>query len=142
MAKRRWHCADRLLPSNLPEAEALAGFPVHVEADMQRAADRLLALGAKAVLMKGGRLESDRVVDPLVHDGRLERFEDARIPSRSTHGTGRTIASATAAGLAQKMRLVDAVARARASVRNAIESTPGYGCGHGPLNHAVTVRGD
>jgi hydroxymethylpyrimidine/phosphomethylpyrimidine kinase len=131
-----------LLTPNLPEAEVLAGFPVHDEASMRRAADKLLALGAKAVLMKGGHLEGDRVVDLLVHDGRVERFEDARIPSRHTHGTGCTLASATAAGLAQKMSLVDAVTRARGYVRKAIETAPGYGQGHGPLNHAVTVRSD
>jgi hydroxymethylpyrimidine/phosphomethylpyrimidine kinase len=137
---------DRLLPiaalltPNLPEAEVLAGFPVRVEADMKRAAEKLVSLGAKAVLMKGGHLEGDRVVDLLFHDGRLDRFEDARIDSRSTHGTGCTLASATAAGLGQKMSLHDAVARARSYVRDAIATAPGYGRGHGPLNHAVTVR--
>ena len=128
-----------LLTPNLPEAEVLVGFPVRVEADMRRAADRLMALGARAVLMKGGHLESDRVIDLLVHDGKVERFEDARIPSRSTHGTGCTLASATAAGLAQKMSLRDAVVRARSYIRKAIETAPGFGRGHGPLNHAVTV---
>lgn len=138
---------DRLLPvaalltPNLPEAEVLVGFPVRVEADMKRAAEKLIALGAKAVLMKGGHMEGDRLVDLLFHDGKIDRFEDARIPSRSTHGTGCTLASATAAGLAQKMTLRDAVARARAYVRDAIASAPGYGRGHGPLNHAVTVKG-
>ena len=107
---------------------------------MKRAAEKLLSLGAKAVLMKGGHLEGDRVVDLLFHDGRIDRFEDARIQSRSTHGTGCTLASAIAAGLAQKMSLRDAVARARAYVREAIATAPGYGQGHGPLNHAVTVR--
>jgi hydroxymethylpyrimidine/phosphomethylpyrimidine kinase len=137
---------DKLLPMaalltpNLPEAEVLVGFPVHDEASMRRAADKLLSLGAKAVLMKGGHLEGDRVVDLLVHDGKVDRFEDARIPSRHTHGTGCTLASATAAGLAQKMTLRDAFARARAYVREAIATAPGYGQGHGPLNHAVTVR--
>ena len=106
---------------------------------MRRAAEKLTTLGAKAVLMKGGHLESDRVVDLLYHDGRIERFEDTRIESRSTHGTGCTLASAIAAGIAQKMSLRDAVARARAYVRRAIETAPGYGRGHGPLNHAVTL---
>jgi hydroxymethylpyrimidine/phosphomethylpyrimidine kinase len=136
---------DRLLPMatvltpNLPEAEVLAGFPVRVEADMARAAEKLMSFGARAVLMKGGHLEGERVVDLLFADGRVERWEDARIPSRSTHGTGCTLASAIAAGLAQKMSLKDAVARARAYVRRAIETAPGFGHGHGPLNHAVTV---
>ena len=129
-----------LLTPNLPEAEVLAAFPVRVEADMKRAAERLAALGAKAVLMKGGHLEGERIVDLLFHDGRFDRFEDQRIQSRSTHGTGCTLASAIAAGLAQKMSLLDAVARARAYVRRAIETAPGFGRGHGPLNHAVTVR--
>jgi hydroxymethylpyrimidine/phosphomethylpyrimidine kinase len=137
---------DRLLPMaalltpNLPEAEVLVGFPVRDEADMKRAAERLVALGVRAVLMKGGHLEGDRVVDLLFHDGRVDRFEDARIASRNTHGTGCTLASAVAAGLAQKMGLRDAVARARTYVRDAIARAPGYGQGHGPLNHAVTVR--
>ena len=137
---------DRLLPMaalltpNLPEAEVLVGFPVRVEADMERAAAKLASLGAKAVLMKGGHLEGDRVVDLLFHDGKVDRFEDPRIQSRSTHGTGCTLASAIAAGLAQTMSLRDAVARARAYVREAIATAPGFGHGHGPLNHAVTVR--
>jgi hydroxymethylpyrimidine/phosphomethylpyrimidine kinase len=129
-----------LLTPNLPEAEVLVGFPVRVEADMRRAAEKLVTLGAKAVLMKGGHLEGDRVVDLLFCDGGFGRFEDARIASRSTHGTGCTLASAIAAGLAQRMSLHDAVARARLFVRQAIATAPGYGRGHGPLNHAVTVR--
>lgn len=129
-----------LITPNLPEAEVLVGFAVRTEADMKRAAERLVMLGAGAVLMKGGHLEGDRVVDLLFHEGRFDRFEDARIPSRSTHGTGCTLASAIAAGLAQKMTLRDAVARARDYVRRAIETAPGFGRGHGPLNHAVTVR--
>jgi hydroxymethylpyrimidine/phosphomethylpyrimidine kinase len=136
---------DRLLPiaalltPNLPEAEVLAGFPVRAEADMARAAERLLSYGARAVLMKGGHLEGDKVVDLLFADGKVERWEDSRIDSRSTHGTGCTLASAIAAGLAQKMTLRDAVDRARRYVRRAIETAPGFGRGHGPLNHAVTV---
>ncbi|MBM3647387.1 MAG: bifunctional hydroxymethylpyrimidine kinase/phosphomethylpyrimidine kinase [Alphaproteobacteria bacterium] len=138
---------DMLLPMasvltpNLPEAAALTGREVEDEAGMRRAADRLLALGAKAVLMKGGHLAGARVIDLLFHDGKVERFDDARIASRSTHGTGCTLASAIAAGLAQKMSLEDAVARARLYVRRAIETAPGYGRGLGPLNHAATVGG-
>jgi hydroxymethylpyrimidine/phosphomethylpyrimidine kinase len=131
--------ADLLTP-NLPEAEVLVGFPVKDEADMRRAAERLAQLGAKAVLMKGGHLKGDQIIDLLFHDGRFDRFVDPRIASRHTHGTGCTLASATAAGLAQKMSLRDAVARARSYVRQAIETAPGFGRGHGPLNHAVTVK--
>ncbi len=129
-----------LITPNLPEAAVLAGVPVHTEVDMRLAAERLASLGAKAVLMKGGHLEGDVVVDLLFHDGRFERFEDARIASRHTHGTGCTLASAIAAGLAQSLSLSDAVRRARQYVRQAIETAPGLGRGHGPLNHAVTVK--
>jgi hydroxymethylpyrimidine/phosphomethylpyrimidine kinase len=131
-----------LLTPNLPEAEVLAGFPVRVEADMRRAAEKLATSGAKAVLMKGGHLEGDHVIDLLFHDGKFDRFEDARIRSRHTHGTGCTLASAIAAGLAQQMSLRDSVARARSYVRRAMETAPGYGRGHGPLDHAVTVKVD
>ncbi|CAN5340118.1 bifunctional hydroxymethylpyrimidine kinase/phosphomethylpyrimidine kinase [soil metagenome] len=129
-----------LLTPNLPEAEVLVGFPVRDEAAMRRAGEKLLSLGAKAVLMKGGHLEGDRLVDLLLHEGGVDRFEDQRIASRNTHGTGCTLASAIAAGLAQKMSLRDAVARARAYVREAIVAAPGFGKGLGPLNHAVTIR--
>ena len=129
-----------LLTPNLPEAEVLAGFAVRTEADMRRAAEHLARLGPKAILMKGGHLDGDRVIDLLFHEGRFDRFEDARIKSSSTHGTGCTLASAIAAGLAQKMSLGDAVMRARTYVRRAIETAPGFGRGHGPLNHAVTVK--
>lgn len=129
-----------LLTPNLPEAEVLAGFAVRTEADMRRAAEHLARLGPRAILMKGGHLDGDRVIDLLFHEGRFDRFEDARIKSSSTHGTGCTLASAIAAGLAQKMSLGDAVMRARTYVRRAIETAPGFGRGHGPLNHAVTVR--
>jgi hydroxymethylpyrimidine/phosphomethylpyrimidine kinase len=129
-----------LLTPNLPEAEVLVGFPVRDEAGMKRAAERLVELGARAVLMKGGHLDGDRVVDLLYHDAHWERFEDPRIQSRSTHGTGCTLASAIATGLAQKMDLGAAVARARTYVRRAIETAPGFGRGHGPLNHGVTLE--
>ena len=131
----------RVVTPNLPEAAALIGEnEAQDEKAMYDQAQKLLALGARAVLMKGGHLEGDRIVDLLFHDGRFDRFEDGRIQSRSTHGTGCTLASAIAAGLAQKMSLLDAVARARIYVRRAIETAPGFGRGHGPLNHAVTVR--
>ena len=138
LRKRLLPMATVLTP-NLPEAEALTGLPVRTEADMARAAEKLLSYGAKAVLMKGGHLEGDRIVDLLFSGDGVDRWEDARIASRSTHGTGCTLASAIAAGLAQKMSLSDAVARARLYVRRAIETAPGYGQGHGPLNHAVTL---
>jgi hydroxymethylpyrimidine/phosphomethylpyrimidine kinase len=126
-----------LLTPNASEAEVLTGVRVRGVEDLGRAADVLLAKGAGAVLMKGGHLEGDTVVDVLrTADGDEERFESPRLHTRHTHGTGCTLASAIAALTAQGHRLADAVARGREYVRLAIQSAPGYGRGHGPLDHA------
>ena len=127
-----------VLTPNLPEAEALCGFAIQDVRAMHDAARSLLALGPKAGLLKGGHLPGDEVVDLLATGARIEIFRDRRIQTRHTHGTGCTLASAVAAGLAQGMSLRDSVIRARAYVRAAIAAAPGYGAGHGPLNHAVT----
>jgi len=135
----------RLLPRaavitpNLPEAEALTGLTIRTEADMRAAAAALLAMGVPAVLLKGGHLESATVTDLLATADGIEAFSAPRIETRHTHGTGCTTASAVAAGLAQGMSLRDAVVRARAYVRAAIAAAPGFGQGHGPLDHTVTV---
>ncbi|HEY1932002.1 MAG TPA: bifunctional hydroxymethylpyrimidine kinase/phosphomethylpyrimidine kinase [Acetobacteraceae bacterium] len=134
----------RLLPHatvitpNLPEAEALLGEAIPNVAAMHRAASLLLTLGVPAVLLKGGHLPDDTVVDLLATADGVEAFAAPRIDTRHTHGTGCTMASAVATGLAQGMSLRDAVVRARAYVRAAIASAPGFGSGHGPLNHAAT----
>ena len=128
-----------LITPNLPEAEALSGRKIASGTEMQAAGEALLALGPKAVLMKGGHLPGPRVHDVLVTAGEVRVFESPRIETRHTHGTGCTLASAIAAGIAQGLVLADAVVRARAYVQAAIKSAPGYGKGHGPLDHAVTV---
>jgi hydroxymethylpyrimidine/phosphomethylpyrimidine kinase len=106
---------------------------------MRRAAAKLLALGPKAVLLKGGHMQGATVTDLLATEAGIETFESPRIETRHTHGTGCTLASAIAAGLAQGIALREAVIRARNYVRLALASAPGYGRGHGPLDHAVTV---
>jgi hydroxymethylpyrimidine/phosphomethylpyrimidine kinase len=128
-----------LLTPNLPEAEALSGQAIRSREDMQIAGEALLALGAKAVLVKGGHLAGPRVFDLLVGAGGTRRFESPRIETRHTHGTGCTLASAIATGLAQGLALAEAVARARAYVQAALRHAPGFGKGHGPLDHSVTV---
>jgi hydroxymethylpyrimidine/phosphomethylpyrimidine kinase len=137
--KRRLLPIATVITPNLPEAEVLLGRPVADAAAMPAAAEALLALGPRAVLLKGGHLPGERVVDILATSAGITRFEDARIETRHTHGTGCTLASAIAAGLAQGMPLREAVARARAYVRAAILAAPGIGRGHGPLHHGVTV---
>lgn len=128
-----------VLTPNLPEAEALTGLTIKTVSDMRVAASVLLSLGVPAVLLKGGHLDGDMVIDLLATADGIETFSAARIVTRHTHGTGCTTASAVAAGLAQGMGLRDAVIRARAYVRAAIAGAPGFGAGHGPLDHAVTV---
>ncbi len=128
-----------VITPNLPEAEVLSGMKVAEESDMAPAAERLLQLGPRAVLLKGGHLPGDALVDLLREAGGVQRYSDTRIDTTSTHGTGCTLASAIASGLAFGLSLRDAVAQARAYVRKAIETAPGFGHGHGPLNHAHTV---
>ena len=125
-----------LLTPNVPEAEALSGERIADAAGLERVAGRLLLLGPAAVLVKGGHLPGDTIVDCLVTaDGAVHRFESPRLVSRSTHGTGCTLASAIATGIAEGLTLFDSVARARAYVLEAIRTAPGLGQGHGPLNH-------
>ena len=131
-----------LLTPNLPEAEVLLDRPIPDLAAMRTAAVDLRALGVPAVLLKGGHLPGDTVVDLLATTDGVAEFAAPRIASRHTHGTGCTLASAIAAGLAQGMALHDAVRRARAYVRAAIATAPGFGHGHGPLNHATRIDTD
>ncbi len=128
-----------VITPNLPEAEVLSGMTVRTVADMERAAVRLLETGAGAVLLKGGHLEGDTVIDLLITAEGAERFESPRIDTPHTHGTGCTLASAIAAGLARGLAVRAAVVRARAYVTEAIRTAPGLGAGHGPLNHGHTV---
>ncbi|MBI1243384.1 MAG: bifunctional hydroxymethylpyrimidine kinase/phosphomethylpyrimidine kinase [Alphaproteobacteria bacterium] len=138
--KRRLLVLARVLTPNLPEAEALSGMRIRTLDDMRHAARTMVTLGCQAVLLKGGHMEGDTVVDVLATESGIRNFESQRIASKSTHGTGCTLASAIATGLAQGLDLEIAVARAREYVRRAIETAPGIGKGHGPLNHAHTVR--
>lgn len=131
-----------LLTPNAPEAAALTGLAVDDEVGQRRAGERLLEFGATAALVKGGHIKGPDVVDLLVTANETIRFADPRIETRHTHGTGCTLASAIAAGLAQEMELPNAVARARNYVRQAIAAAPGYGQGHGPLDHGVTFDPD
>ena len=138
---------DTLLPMatiitpNLPEAGVLLGRDPPGIDGMADAAAALLALGPGAVLLKGGHLESDEIVDLLAAgDAAPVRWTARKIDTPHTHGTGCTLASAVAAGLAQGLALEAAVSRARDYVRGAILAAPGYGAGHGPLNHAHRIE--
>ena len=129
-----------LLTPNAPEAAALTGLTVETTDDLRRAGEALLGLGAKAVLMKGGHVAGERVVDVLMTAEGETTFEGERIDTRHTHGTGCTLASACAAGLAQGLPLPEAVARAWNYVHEGMLRAPGFGAGHGPLDHGWTLR--
>jgi hydroxymethylpyrimidine/phosphomethylpyrimidine kinase len=138
LLKRRLLIGATLITPNVPEAEALSGMAITDAASMRHVAEALRTLGV-AVLLKGGHLPGTQVIDLLATDKGITEFRAPRVATRHTHGTGCTLASAVAAGLAQGMTLHAAVARAHAYVQTAIRSAPGLGGGHGPLNHAVTV---
>jgi hydroxymethylpyrimidine/phosphomethylpyrimidine kinase len=129
-----------VLTPNLPEAEILAGHPIPDLAAMRATATELLALGCRAALLKGGHLPGATVYDVLATGSGLRIWDSPRIDSRHTHGTGCTLASAIATGLAQAMPIEAAVERARTYVQRAIASAPGFGRGHGPLDHAHPLR--
>lgn len=129
-----------LLTPNAPEAAALTGLEVETTDDLRKAGEMLLSMGAKAVLMKGGHVAGERVVDVLMTSEGETSFEGERIETRHTHGTGCTLASACATGLAQGLSLQEAVARAWNYVHEAMLRAPGFGAGHGPLDHGWTLR--
>jgi hydroxymethylpyrimidine/phosphomethylpyrimidine kinase len=134
------HCL--IATPNIPEAEVLTGMEIHSVDDMKHAAEVMITLGCQRTLIKGGHFkkgDSDMVYDVLFDENGIEVFEDSRVDTPHTHGTGCTLASALAVSLAQGMTLRDSVIRARAYVRQAILTAPGFGKGHGPLNHAHTV---
>ncbi len=128
-----------IVTPNVPEAELLAGTQICSQDDVARAADELMALGCQTVLVKGGHLQGPVVSDLLCTSEGAEVFEASRIESNHTHGTGCTLASAIATGLAQGFTITDAVTRGRAYLRAAILSAPQIGRGNGPVNHAHTV---
>jgi hydroxymethylpyrimidine/phosphomethylpyrimidine kinase len=127
-----------LLTPNLPEAAILLEADVaRDEEEMRRQARTLLALGPGAVLIKGGHGSGAESVDLLVEGDACTRFAAPRIDTRNTHGTGCTLASAIAAGLAKKLSILDAVRDAKAYVSAAIAAADrlGVGSGRGPVHH-------
>ena len=119
---------------NIPEAETLTGINISSIHDARRAAEKIVSMGARGVVVKGGHLPGPPV--DLYYDGhQFQEFSAERIETKNTHGTGCTFASAIAAGLAKGMDVVDAVAAAKEYVTGAIKHSFEVGQGHGPLNH-------
>ncbi|WP_439625685.1 bifunctional hydroxymethylpyrimidine kinase/phosphomethylpyrimidine kinase [Shinella sp.] len=127
-----------VLTPNLPEAAALLGEPEAIDrAGMEDQARRLLTLGPKAVLLKGGHLPGTESPDVLATPDRLHWFEGVRVLTRNTHGTGCSLSSAIAAELGKGRTLADAVAAAKSFIAGAVRTSDALsvGSGHGPLHH-------
>jgi hydroxymethylpyrimidine/phosphomethylpyrimidine kinase len=126
-----------LVTPNLPEAQRLSGIAAAHDWHtlIQMTARAILGLGAGAVLIKGGHDTRSMIDDTLVWSGGIETYSFARIKTKHTHGTGCTLATAIACGLAKGLPLPLAVGRAREYLQHTIETAPQLGSGHGPLNH-------
>jgi hydroxymethylpyrimidine/phosphomethylpyrimidine kinase len=124
-----------IVTPNVPEAEALSGLTIRSVDDMRAAGERILKLGPRVVLVKGGHLDGPESVDVACTAHGTFELRGPRIASRHTHGTGCTLSSAIAANLALGLDDRTALTRAREYLEGAIRHAPGIGRGHGPLDH-------
>ncbi|MBP2239815.1 hydroxymethylpyrimidine/phosphomethylpyrimidine kinase [Cytobacillus eiseniae] len=123
-----------LITPNIPEAEVLIKAPIHSGEDMMEACLAIHALGAHAVLLKGGHLQGDP--NDLLFDGKTFTWlQGTRIQTKNTHGTGCTLSSAIAANLAKGASLIESVQEAKKYITVAITHSLNLGNGHGPTNH-------
>lgn len=125
----------RIITPNIPEAEVLAGMTISSLEHMRDAGRRILDLGPRVVVVKGGHLGGKESIDVVCHADGIEELRGPRLTGRNTHGTGCTLSSAIAANLALGVPDREAIAAARAYLTGAIEHAPDIGRGHGPLNH-------
>ncbi len=129
-----------LVTPNLDEARILTGLGVVGERGQSEAARRLVEMGARAALVKGGHAEGPEVAD-LYWSGSVERvWRRPKLPARNTHGTGCTLSAAITAGLAQGRSMEESIEHALAYVESAIRTAPGLGEGVGPVNHFAEAR--
>jgi hydroxymethylpyrimidine/phosphomethylpyrimidine kinase len=131
-----------LVTANIPEAEILSGIRVDDKSSMIAAGEKIIALGARNVLVKGGHMDDDVVQDILIlGDGTVSQiYEHTRIYTKNTHGTGCTLASAIACGLARGKSLKRSITEGRRYVYDAIRTARGFGKGKGPLNHCCWIK--
>ena len=129
-----------LVTPNIPEAEALTGYSIKSKEDMIKAAKKILNMGSKNVLLKGGHLKNKMIFDILVTKKEIKIFLKKKIKTKNTHGTGCTLSSAIATCLSQKKNILKSCKISMRYVNKAIISAPGYGKGFGPLNHLVSFN--
>ncbi|BCI59775.1 bifunctional hydroxymethylpyrimidine kinase/phosphomethylpyrimidine kinase [Solibaculum mannosilyticum] len=129
-----------IVTPNVPEAEKLAGMSIRSEDDIKEAAQRIYALGAKQVLIKGGHSDG-QPTDWLFDGQKFTAFPGKRIDTPNTHGTGCTLSSAIASNLALGHPVEQAVELAKQYIQTAIEHSIPLGHGHGPVNHFYEYYG-
>ena len=131
---------SNLVTPNIPEAEVLTGYSISNKEDMIKAAKKILNMGSKNVLLKGGHLKSKMIFDILATKKEVRIFTKRKIRTRNTHGTVCTLSSALATYLSQKKNMIKSCKISLRYVDKAIASAPGYGKGFGPLNHLVSFN--
>ena len=124
-----------LVTPNIPEAEILTAIKIKSMLDMKNAAYKLLDLGAKNVLIKGGHLNSKNLKDMFVNNKEIEIFTNKKIKTKNTHGTGCTLSSAIATFYGCGKTLKKSCELGIRYVNNAIKTRPNFGKGNGPINH-------
>lgn len=126
-----------VLTPNIPEAEVLAGMDIQSELDLHKAAKKIIEMGVKCVVMKGGHLEElDTATDTVfMPDGTSFKMVTSRVETKHTHGTGCTFSAALTACLGQGMPLKESLIEAKKFVQLALKNPIGIGHGHGPTNH-------
>tara|TARA_B110001452_G_scaffold204178_1_gene174150 strand:- start:726 stop:1538 length:813 start_codon:yes stop_codon:yes gene_type:complete len=129
-----------IITPNIPEAEVLTGYSISNKKDMIKAAQKILTMGAKNVLLKGGHLKNKMIFDILVSKKEIKIFPKRKIKTKNTHGTGCTLSSAIATCLSQKKNIYKSCEASLNYVDKAILTAPGYGKGFGPLNHLVSFN--
>ena len=130
----------KVVTPNIPEAEVLTGYSISNKTDMIKAAKKIISMGAKNVLLKGGHLKNKMIFDILVSKKKIIVFSRRKIKTRHTHGTGCTLSSALATCLSQKHDIYKSCKISLKYVNQAILTAPGYGKGFGPLNHLVSLN--
>jgi len=128
-----------LMTPNAPELAQLSGLSVHDSDSLLKAGEKLSKKCSCPMLLKGGHIEGSDVIDIVLNVGPVKTYKNKKIETTSTHGTGCTLSSAIATGCAQELSLHQSIERAIDYVRKAIETAPGFGDGHGPLNHGHTM---
>jgi len=119
---------------NIPEAEVLAGMTLNTAEDIREAAKRIVKLGAKTVIIKGGHLKGSAM--DLFFDGKtFTELNAPRIRTNNTHGTGCTLSAAIAANLAKGQKIETAVTNAKGYITEALRHSYRIGAGHSPVHH-------